>query len=313
MTRTGHGPSCKLYAETHADTQLAACCDIDLATAQETCRQFGFARAYTDYMKMVETEKPDVVLVITPVQLTAAIATDVIRRGIPVLLEKPPGVTPEENAAIHAAALEYNVPARVAFNRRYMPLVMALKQELEASGLPVLDIDCMFLRKGRTDADFSTTAIHGIDTVSYLAGADYATCQFHYSAMEYNGKEVTNTQITAQTQNGATATLHFLPCSGCVAERITVTTSDYTFFLELPVWGGMDAPGKLICTHKGETYKTILGDKHTLHESNGFYDESRIFFESLRRGERPCSDVITGGSSVAIAHCIREKKNSYTN
>lgn len=311
MTRDGHGPSCKLYAETHPDTQLAACCDLSLEAAQNTCQQFGFARAYTDYIEMVETENPDVVLVITPVHITAKVSIELLRRGIPVILEKPPGVNIEENLAIHTAAMESNTPARVAFNRRYTPLVMALKEELQQVGLPVLDIDCLFMRKSRTDADFSTTAIHGIDTVSYLVGADYKSCHFHYTDIEYNAKPVTNILINAQMEDGASATLHFMPCSGCVIERITVTTVDHTFFLELPVWGGMDAPGKLVCTRKGEVYKTVLGDKYTLHESNGFYDESRLFFDSLRNDETLTSDVLSGCSSVTIADHIRHREATY--
>ena len=127
-----------------------------------------------------------------------------------------------------------------------------------------------------------------------------------------NDKPVTNILINGKMENGANATLHFMPCGGCVVERITVTTLDHTFFLELPVWGGMDTPGKLVCTKGGKTYKTIIGDKHTLHESNGFYDESRIFFDALRNGEALTSDVNTGSYAVSIADHIRHRKTTYT-
>ena len=122
MTKDGHGPSCAAYAQKHEDTELAACCDIRLDAAKEACSRFGFQRAYTDYREMVEREKPDVVLAITPVALTAQISIDLLNRKIPVLLEKPPGMDREQTLAIHEAALRNNTPARVAFNRRYMPL-----------------------------------------------------------------------------------------------------------------------------------------------------------------------------------------------
>lgn len=173
MTRTGHGPACRQYAQTHSDTVLSACCDINLAAAQEACEHFGFQRAYTDYVKMV------------------------------------------------------------------------------------------------------------------------------------------NTQVCAQMVNGTLATLHFLPCGGCVAERVAVTLPDHTFYLELPVWGGMDMPGKLVCTKGRDIYKTLIGDKETMFESNGFYNESSVFFDSIRTGKPPYSDVITGGSSVAIADHIRQRKAFY--
>lgn len=311
MTEYGHGPACKLYAETHPATELAACCDINLSAAERVCAEFGFRRAYTDYTSMVEAEKPDVVLVITPVQLTAQVSMDLLQRGISVILEKPPGMDVEENQRIHEAAVNCGGNARVAFNRRYMPLVRALRQELEEKHLSVLDIDCMFLRCNRTDADFSTTAIHGIDTVSHLAGSDYASCRFTYSDMERRGTVVTNFHMSAQMENGANATLHFLPCAGCAMERLTVTADGYTFFLELPVPGALEAKGKLVCAQNGEVYKTILGDKDTMFESNGFYDESRLFFDALRSGEQLGSDVASGRSAVAIARCLRNREVAY--
>lgn len=312
MTRDGHGPSCAQYAQSHEGVELAACCDIRLEAAQAVCETFGFQRAYTDYIEMVEQEKPDVVLAITPVALTAEISIELLNRKIPVLLEKPPGMDPEQAMAIHEAALRNDTPARAAFNRRYMPLVRALKEELEELGLPVLDVDCMFVRSGRTDVDFSTTAIHAIDLVSHLAGSEYEKVRFLYQDITVKEKPVINTKMTAVMKNGATASLTFQPCGGCVIERVTVTLSGYTLFLELPVWGGMDAPGRLVCAKGRTVYKTVCGDRETMHESNGFYDESRLFFDGLRAGERPVSDVVTGVSSVAIAQHMRQKKDEYT-
>ena len=180
MTKEGHGPSCAKYASEHEDVELAACCDINLAAAREICNRFGFARAYTDYLEMAEREKPDAVLVVTPDTLTRDVSVALLKRKIPILLEKPPGLNREQTMSIHRAAMENHTPARVAFNRRYTPLLRALMEEMKQAGAPLQDISCMFIRVGRKDADFSTTAIHGIDTVKYLAGCEYETAAFQY-------------------------------------------------------------------------------------------------------------------------------------
>lgn len=315
MTNGGHGPSCRKYVQEHTKSVLAACCDINIEAAERACQKFGFARAYTDYVKMVQEEQPDVVMAITPVNLTKEISVRLLDMGVPVILEKPPGMDAEETLAIHEAAVRNKVPARAAFNRRYMPLVRALKEEMKKQKSQVLDISCMFVRVGRTDADFSTTTIHGIDTVKYIAESEYKEVYFRYNDIMYQEKAVTNIQMSAQMTNGATASVTFLPCGGCVAERISVTMTDYTFFLFLPVWGGVDAPGKLVCMKNGEIYKTIAGTElvkeYTLYETNGFYDESAEFFDMLRNGQRPESDVISGLTSVELAHCIRQRKEKY--
>ena len=315
MTRDGHGPSCKKYVEEHEDVILAACSDIKIEAAEAACANFGFQRAYTDYLEMVEKEKPDVVMVITPVALTKEVSIALLERKIPVLLEKPPGMSVEENEQIHEAAIRNNVPARVAFNRRYTPLLRALKEEIAQIDQPVLDVDCMFVRKGRKDVDFSTTAIHGIDTVRYLSGSEYKRVHLLYQDLMFDNKEVTNIKMNAEMKNGSTTSATFIPCGGCVMERITVNLCGYSLFVQLPIAGGIDIPGKLVCMKNGKIYKTILGEElvqeYTLHESNGFYNESRIFFDELRQGKWPVSDVITGQTSVAIAQCIREKKELY--
>lgn len=315
MTRSCHGPSCKKYADEHEDVVLAACSDLKIEKAEEACTKFGFRRAYADYLEMIEKEKPDVVLLITPVKLTPELSISLLERKIPVIMEKPPGMTAEENMRIHEAAVRNNTPARVAFNRRYTPLLRALKEEIAQINRPVLDVDCMFVRINRKDDDFSTTAIHAIDAVRYLAGSEYRDVSLQYHDILVDEKTVTNIKLTAKMQNGSSTSVTFLPCGGSVIERITVTLCGYSFFLQLPVWGGSDAPGRLICMKDDKVYKTIQGEdlvkEYTLYESNGFYDESRIFFDELREGKHPVSDVITGHSSVAIAQCIRHKKESY--
>ena len=311
MTKDGHGLSCQKYAQENPDAVLCACCDINPAAAEYVRQKFGFQRSYTNYIEMVETEKPDVVLAVTPVELTKEISIQLLERKVPVLLEKPPGMDPNENIEIHEAALRNNTPARVAFNRRYTPLLRALMEEMDFAKAPVIDVSCMFIRVGRKVTDFSTTAIHGIDTVRFLSGSDYAKVHLHYNDCMIEGIPVNNIQMTGVMKNGATVSATFLPHGGCTVERICVTLVGYTFFLYLPVWSGNDTPGELVCMKDGITYKTISGNdlikQYTLFESNGYYAESQIFFDELRSGKRPESDVITGHSSVTIAECIRRR------
>jgi len=83
---------------------------------------------------------------------------------IPLLIEKPPGLTVEETDQMISAARSSGTPNQVSFNRRYTPLVVYLKKklqdELACSDIQHLQYD--FYRIGRTDADFSTTAIMGL-------------------------------------------------------------------------------------------------------------------------------------------------------
>ncbi len=312
MAYSGHGPSCRSYAERYPDTELSACCDIRPERTELFCREFGFKRAYSDYREMLEAEKPDAVLVIVPVALTAEVSMDVMNMGYNVILEKPPGVSAEEAMAIHECAVKNGVHARVALNRRYMPLLCALKEEIAACGQKPVFADCQFLRVGRTDADFCTTAIHAIDSVRCILEQDYREARFDYQDFDYkNDRRGINYHIRALYEDGAVANISFLPCSGCVVERIFVSCTDHAFFLELPVWNGMDMPGRLVCTTGGKMYKEIIGTLDTMHESNGFYSESECFFNELRAGAAPRSDVAGTVQAVAIADAMRHRESFY--
>ena len=315
MSRLGHAPACKLYAETHRNAELSACCDVDIERAEQFCKNFGFRSAYTDYMEMIQNEKPDVVLVIVPVHLTAKISKDVIGTKTNIILEKPPGIDIAETRSIHECAVKNNVHARVAFNRRYTPVVMELIREIEACGKPILHIDCNFIRYGRTDADFCTTAIHGIDSLRYIVKSDYKKADFIYQDTICRDKKVTNFYVSAEFENSVHGSIHFLPCSGCGVERIHVSCVDYSFFAELPIFSGndgVDRPGRLVCTKENTIYRTVIGDKDTLFESNGFYEENASFFDLIQSGVSPSSDVATGIQSVEIADCLRKRKPGYS-
>lgn len=313
MAESGHAPAVHAYARRYANTALVACCDTRADRATLFTEKFGFARAYTDWREMIARETPDAVLLLVPPAATAPLSMEIMRAGTNILLEKPPGLHADDARAIHACAIENHVHARVAFNRRYMPLLSALREEIACVGETVQFVDCQFLRVGRTDADFCTTAIHAIDSVRTIVGQDYASAQFTYQDFAYTAeRRGTNYYMRAQFTGGAEANISFLTCSGCVAERILVVARNHAFQLELPVWNGIDMPGRLVCMTRGSAYKTVVGEYDTLFESNGFYGESESFFEEIRSGAAPASDVITGVQPVEIADAMRARAEGYT-
>lgn len=311
MAYGAHGDAVSRYQESHPDTELSACCDIDESKAEDFSKKYGFERYYTDYEEMLDKEKPDVVMVICPVALTYKISSEVMKRGINIILEKPPGVDSEETAELHRLALENNVHARVAFNRRYMPLITELREEIKKCGKPVHHADCNFVRVGRTEPDFATTAIHGIDTIKYLVGADYSKVDVFYHDYIYESKNITNYYLNCEFESGAYANINFMRCSGCMSERIHISCEDYTFFLETPVGCGIDMSGKLICTYRGDNYKIVTSGVNDRTVCTGFYHESAEFFDIIRGGKAPESDIDTGIQSVEIADCLRKRIPSY--
>lgn len=311
-----HGPSYQKYVKNYPDTILTACCDLNPEKAAAYQQQFGFERYYTDMVEMLNREKPDAVCVIVPEPYICQTSIDVMKLGYPVLLEKPPGLCREETMKMIAAAEKADVINQVAFNRRYLPLIRQLKELIALHAKDtVQNMFYEFYRYGRREASFETTAIHGIDAAKYIIGSDYKEVRFTYREMPELGEKVANILLDCVFANGVMARLNFCPCTGVVLERVCVTALDQTFFLQTPIWDGVDAPGELLhmkaCELKTRISGLELTDSQEMFETNGFYDENAAFFENVRNGRKSENDIRSTLQSVEIAEAIKMRKEIY--
>ena len=314
IATSSHGPSYARYAAQHPGIELAACCDQDPARAGRFARDFGFARAYSDYQEMLDAEQPNAVCLLVPPERTCELTCAILPQGYPLLLEKPPGMTLAELAQMRRAAEQSGTPHQVAFNRRFMPLVQAFKRYFAERFAPeeVQFVRYDFTRVERADPDFSTTAIHGIDTAAFLAGAAYERVNFDYQPLPQFGAMVANTSLKASLTSGAQARLDFCPLAGVVTERATLHLHNHTFFIDLPVGRGYDAPGRLVHLEKGRVVLDLAGPEAAGGAEgfllNGFYAENEAFFEAVRAGQTLTSGLATAAQAVALAEAMRERR-----
>ena len=71
--RVAHGPSQARCVHEGRDLVLAGCCDLDATRAEAFRRDFGYARAFTDAVAMLDAERPDAVAVVVPVERTVTV------------------------------------------------------------------------------------------------------------------------------------------------------------------------------------------------------------------------------------------------
>lgn len=309
-----HGPAYQKYINEYPDSELTACCDLCEDRATGFRDKFGFTRAYTRWEEMLEKERPDVVCLNVLPDQTGDLTCAILQAGYPLLLEKPPGMTDVEIDRMICCAEQTGTPNQVAFNRRFMPLLARLREKLGERFAPheIHHILYDFCRIGRTDPDFSTTAVHGIDAARYIAGADYNEVRFHYRELPEFGPSVANILMDCTFNSGATAQLNFCPVAGLVIERAEVHAPGHSFFLRTPIWSGFDYPGLLTHVENGVVIEQIDGIELTGAKEdyilNGFYQEDAAFFNAIREARRPVDDIASGRQSVVIAQAIRERR-----
>ena len=314
MSTIGHGPSFRKYAQEHPEVTLSACCDLNSEKAEIYRRSFGFNKAYTDINRMLSEEKPDAVSLVVPVELTRPLSEKLLKAGIPVILEKPPGLNRSETLRLMEIAAQTGTPHQVAFNRRHMPVIrrfLALRQDREGQ---FWQYD--FFRVNRRDKDFSTTSIHGIDTLRFLVGKDYRNVHFHYYPNPENPSLVPDITLDCEFMDGSIGRITFVPASGICAERCVMHGTNQMISASMPyhgINGSMDGAGNILLAENNQVItEEQMPETDEFFISNGFYGENTHFFDCIRSGIRPTDDIASGLQSVEIAECIRNRKSSYT-
>ena len=106
---------------------LVAVCDIEREKAERNARNFGARRVYTDMEEMLDKEELDGVFVIGPAPQHYALAPHVLKRGIPVYVEKPSANLSAEAKELAEIAQANNTWGQVGFMKRFADLYLMAK------------------------------------------------------------------------------------------------------------------------------------------------------------------------------------------
>jgi predicted dehydrogenase/threonine dehydrogenase-like Zn-dependent dehydrogenase len=250
----------------------------------------------TSVDQLVEDPAVDAFIVGTRHNLHAPLAERILRSGKPVHVEKPMGLTLPEAESLAATVQETNGLLTVGFNRRFAPLVDALRGALQdapsprqflyrVNALPV-PIDHWTLDPVEGGGRLVGEGCHFIDLVCYLAGAE---------VLEVSGALVGGANQLASPRDNFVATMRFANgdigtvaytgqgAGGASKERLEAFTSGRLFeiddFDRLVVHGARAAP--------------TPG-----HRDKGFRGELENFFEAVR-GRATLRTTVEDGLRVA--------------
>lgn len=117
FAEANHFPS--LATHFFDDVDRVAVCDLRIERAQRMAGRYGWQNVYTDYRAMIEKESLDAVIVCLGAKNHPAVAADVLKRGVPVFLEKPSSCFLDGTKEIREASERGGVPVQVGHQKRY--------------------------------------------------------------------------------------------------------------------------------------------------------------------------------------------------
>ena len=158
-----------------AGARIVGVCDLDAEKAERNAGRFG-GRPFEDLNLMLDTVKPDGVIVCIGPEAHAKIATQVLRLGYPVYTEKPPAATASDALAVARVASETGQLCTTAFKKRYSQgnnrAVEWLKQ-FPVEDRYMISIDycsAQYKNESSRSSFLLDFCIHIIDLIGYLFG-----------------------------------------------------------------------------------------------------------------------------------------------
>ena len=155
--------------------ELVAGCDI-AAGARNTFRERWSPRypglnVYADYTEMLQTERPDLVAVVTPDHLHRGVVEAAIAAGVRgIFCEKPIATTLEDADAIVAQVRAAGVTMNVNYTRRWFPEFVEARRLVRSGDIGPLSQ--IVVEMGGPRSMLFRNHTHAIDLVDFLAESD---------------------------------------------------------------------------------------------------------------------------------------------
>ena len=179
-------------------------------------KKFGFITASTDSDAVFNDESLDAIFIVTRHATHAKLVCRALETGKAVFVEKPLALTREETDAIaEAISKTGNDRLMVGFNRRFAPLLTAMRKDFGAAAAAAsntrylvnagqLATDSWYLNEEAEGSRFAGEGGHFIDTLTWWADA------LAEEVYAVRGPEKGDVQATFRFAGGASGTIAYL-------------------------------------------------------------------------------------------------------
>lgn len=308
MANSVHYPSLAEFD----DAEIYAISDLNEDRLNKTADKYNVQKRYKDYIKMISEVELDAVYIVMPPHHLFDLVIQCLNRKLHVFIEKPPGVTPEQTRNMALTAEKNNCLTMVGFNRRFIPLMVKVREMVEERG-PILQCAATFYKNsigagpyyaGAIDI-LTCDAIHAVDTLRWIGGEVEAVAS---DIRKLHADYDNSFNALMRFENGATG---FLLTNWVVGKRVHV--------FEMHAKGisaFVDGDGKafVYCDNKAEgvvldTYE-VSGSKESF-KYYGFFAENRHFIDCIKQNQMPQTNFADAYLTMELVENIYRNQICY--
>src|SRR5215469_1095828 len=266
-SRSVHGPTLQSLAQ-RSLVSLELICDLQIDRAEEFRRQFGYRLASDNIHHALQRAAPEAIVCTVQPSATAALVKSLLPLGVPLFIEKPPGISLVEAKSLATASEAARVLTFVAFKSRSIPSLVRLKQwTLEKR---VRTARAEMLRTNRMEPEFAiVTGIHMLDAVRFLLGNP---TEIEVRRRMYGSSVVCDSWVRLLFPNAVEAEISLLLNTGLKRETYRLTAD------------GSSAEAALGAAYNGDT--SFQGDR--------YWHGEKIVEQHPLAGDRLVDDGIVG-------------------
>jgi predicted dehydrogenase len=273
--------------------------DTDAARAAEIAGEFG-AAALTDHRQLLGAI--DLASVATPGIHHHAIASDLMRAGIDVLVEKPMAATLAEARDLKTIAERDGLILQIGHLERFNPAIVRLRSILKAPRFVECHRLAPFTERG-TDVDVVLDLmVHDLDVILSATGAaEVVSLEALGVAVLTDQIDVANARI--RFDNGLIANLN--------TSRVAPRRERKIRFFQPDAYISVDYEARRIQVYRksppppGSAFPTISADQIDLGDGDPLMDEIVAFVESVRTRGAPQVTADDGLRVMELSERIR--------
>ena len=299
-SHSAHAPALRRLAQ-QSLVSLELICDLQIERACQFQEQFHYRLASDNLHASLDQVRPDAVVCTVQPSATAELVRSLLPLGIPLFIEKPPGVSLVEASSLAAASAAVRAFTYVAFNRRSMPSIVRLKEW--STGHSIRFARAEMLRTNRLEPGFAiNTGIHSLDTIRFLMGNP---ASIEVVARPHENSPAHDYGIRLMFASSAVAEISFMRNTGLRRESYLLTSS-----LGTAAEATLSSPYSSDLCFQGDRQwsgETITGQHSLINDplvDGGLLGEYEEFFRLLAAGAPSTCPLTDAAYSMQLAEAV---------